>query len=80
MPQQELQRLVAGARLEEAQAVAAQQRLQRQEVLLQVVDDEKIDWFRHAVPSPTRKDAIASRDIDRASAFRARAAPGIIGA
>ncbi len=44
--QQQLQRLFARGRLQQDQALAAQQHFQRQQVFLQVVDEKEIDGRR----------------------------------
>ena len=43
MHQQEFEGLLAGARLQAGQAIAPQQGLQREQVLLQIVDQQEVD-------------------------------------
>ncbi len=62
--QQQLQRLVARARLQQHDILAREQCLQREQIFLKVVDQEEVNGAQlsvHGVPAFTRWDAIASK-------------------
>jgi hypothetical protein len=78
--EQNLQRLLPGMRFEANKTVTLQQRLEGQEIFLQVVDEQKFHWSSHVfpVPRPRRYGVISLSGRRRAEAQALNAALGIV--